>query len=257
MFENKIGLEAEFFLLDSDNNVVLRPRYHGFDTDDLPVLVEIRAEPGKTPAEAAANLVRKWLEAKEQAANKNLTIGMLGYDLLSPQQYASVLRDMGTKNIAQCNNIYGTDILEYSDQVTEAGKIVGIYVSAGLHIHFSSNVVNSKRYTNSNYSQVDLPISVGGVPTEIQLWKKGTCEEHNVSVSASRITNPVIETFVKALDTEMLEKYKLEPNLKYRLPGWYETKSYGFEYRSLPFTEKVMEDIFDIAKFAFGLFDIL
>jgi len=67
----------------------------------------------------------------------------------------------------------------------------------------------------------------------------------------------VIKNFVQAFDEVFLDKYPMDVPLKFRNPGFFEIKNYGFEYRSLPFTKDVLSDIVEIAEFAWNLLEEL
>jgi hypothetical protein len=57
------------------------------------------------------------------------------------------------------------------------------------------------------------------------------------------------------MDDKFFKKYvpSEDKRTKYRQPGYYELKDYGFEYRSLPASNESMNDIRKIVGFAFEL----
>ncbi len=59
MFENTIGLEAEFFLRNEKGELVL-PKEHGLPHDDFLLLGEIRGLPGKNREEATSNFLKEF-----------------------------------------------------------------------------------------------------------------------------------------------------------------------------------------------------
>lgn len=261
MITNKIGLEAEFFVV-KDNQLVL-PGDYGFDTDEYIILGEFRAEPGKTPSESVANFLKSWYETKELAKKKGVEVCIDPYKTISKKFHADIMRRMGTKEISVCSNLYGTDILEDTDAVIKDGIITDYYLSIGLHIHFSSEEVQSKKVTLSEqylYDSIKLPISLTGEKDSlfnIDLYKKGgklDAKEVTVTASCNRITKPVINYIVKEFDEKVLPLYLPDVKLKFRQPGFYEVKYDGrFEYRSLPMCQKAVDDIFSISTFAFEL----
>ncbi len=77
------------------------------------------------------------------------------------------------------------------------------------------------------------------------------------TASVSRITKPVLYHFITELDEKILSQYKIDVPLKYRNPGFYEIKPWGFEYRSLPFNQAVLSNIAEIVDFSFNLMEDL
>lgn len=258
MRKNMIGLEAEFFLKNEAGELVF-PAYYGFGHDDFPLLGEIRGEPSDSKEGAAANLLKEWWKMCEMAEKKKLTVVIeAGFLLVKPTVYANALREAGMKTVAKCKNIYGTDLLGLSDSLVTDGVLTGHHVSCGLHVHFSSSEEQSTKYTIGNYLPVVLPLSVGGAQTELKLFRLAGEDEKEVKAYVSRITNPVIKHIVKDMDNNVLPGYVGDlPKLKYRNPGFYELKPWGFEYRSLPFNNEVFEDIYDIASHAMDVLNAI
>jgi len=165
---------------------------------------------------------------------------------------------MGTKTVASCKNIYDIDLLTLTNQITKRGVVEGMVMSAGLHVHFSSKVVVTIR--RPNLRPHSFPLRFGeGVVKEVTFYEKVGMLEGEEALS--RITIPVIRHFVTCFDKDILPKYKIvapkkvKEALKYRKAGYYEVKSYGFEYRSLPFTEEVLADLVPIVNYAFDLLE--
>lgn len=257
---NKIGLEAEFFLLSKDGKQLVFPANYGFEHDDFPILGEFRADPGKTRSETIANFLKCWYEVIEKAKKQDKIVDISkGWTEVTPEFYTKIIREMGTKSIAKCKNIYPEiDLLKLTDAIVENGEIKAHKLSIGLHVHFSSSDTNEKFYKRKNetFSPVKIPIALGGNTNiaEMNLYQKtGENEsEDKISVTANRITKPVLYSIVKDFDTNILTKFDLGTILKYRKAGFYEIKDYGgFEYRSLPFNEKVLADIYNIVDYAF------
>jgi len=156
------------------------------------------------------------------------------------------------------HNIHGTDISEYSDQVVEKGKIQGAKASCGLHIHFSCYKKSTHASKKDTYEPILLPIGVAGAETILRLYKKiGSDEDKKIEVSVSLLTKPAVEWIVKEMDKAFFKKFQppKEESTKYRQPGFYELKPYGFEYRSLPATPDTMKALPEIVEKSFKLLD--
>jgi hypothetical protein len=266
---NKVGLEAEFFLTNKKGELLF-PSSSGFSSDDFIILGEFRAEPGTTREETASNFMKEWYKLQSKAKGKEKIIDIEPHRTIDGDFFAKIMRKMGTKEISQAKNIYGTDILKESDAQITRGKIVGHNLSIGLHIHFSSTVTSSDIYkympNKHLYSPIKIPLYLGegDYPTGgLDLYTRvenPTKDEQvrKVEATVSRITKPVLYAMVKAFDDEILPDYVPRKKLKFRSPGFYELKSHGgFEYRSLPMSQKVLTDIFDIVDFSFSLLEEL
>lgn len=264
---NKVGLEAEFFV--KKNGQLVLPRNYGFESDEYIILGEFRSTPGKTVSETVSNFLLEWYNTLEKAKRMGVEICIDPHQIITKKFHADVLREMGTKEISTSSNIYGTDILEDTDAVIVDGKIIGYYLSIGLHIHFSSVIAEQKEVTYGNeyqYTPVNLPVSLNNdkdVGFNLNLYKRSESklDERKISCTAScnRITKPVIEHIVRTLDKEILPLYNpTDVKLKFRQPGFYEIKPDGrFEYRSLPMSQRVLTYIYDITGIAFKLLDDL
>lgn len=264
---NSIGLEAEFFLT-NEKGELLFPENNGFGCDSFIILGEFRAKPGTTRAETLSNFMLEWYNLIEKAENLGKIIDIEPYKTIDGDFFAKIMRDMGTKEISQAKNIYGTDILKESDAQITRGKIVGHNLSIGLHVHFSSAVTDSVEFTQESgvkYTKIELPINLvnAELPTTIiELYRKlenmPDKVERKISVCASRITKPVLEKIIKEFDEKILPEYKPKKNLKFRNPGFYELKTHGgFEYRSLPMSQKVMDNLYNIVDFGYTLLEDL
>lgn len=257
-----IGLEAEFLLV-NDKNELVYPREHGFDTDDFVILGEIRAKPGKTRQETIAHFIEKFYETQYLAKSKNLTMEMeTGFRSVSPKFYSEILKKMDHKNVSRSQNIYPEiNLLELSDANVVDGKILNHKISYGLHIHFSSQNVVSEKYQidKTKYTPVRIPLSLENINANIDLFRQEIVdkESREVTSTANAITKPVIKHIVSELDKNILVKFKPEENLKYRNPGFYEIKQHGFEYRSLPFNQNVLDNIASIVDFGYNLLEDL
>lgn len=265
MFTNKVGLEAEYLLTDKKGNLVF-PSDYDLDTDEFAILGEFRGEPGETSAETTANFLKEYYSVKNFVEKENLVMCLNGWSTISPEFYSQILRRMGGKELPLCKNIYNIDILNSTDAIVEDGIIKGHRISCGLHIHFSSSVTETRKITFAEqdvYSPVNIPFSINGVTlAEMKLFKlERTTKEstRDISVSANRITNPVIEFIVKSMDKKIFPLFKInDVKLKFRQVGFYELKNYGgFEYRSLPFNDSVLSQIYSITDYAFSLLESL
>jgi hypothetical protein len=221
---NKLGLEAEFLLRDSKGNFRY-PAKHGFSTDDFFLLGELRASPGKTREECVGNFMQAVAEVLYKAEKKNFLVDFSGMAEISPSMKSDVLRKMNSKQIPAVKNIYGTDILNLSDDVVESGTITLSRISCGLHIHFSREMFHE--------------------------WK----DENKLQKTESKsiLTESQRKSIIMAMDSKILPLYSLRVPLKYRRAGFYEQKPYGFEYRSLPMIKSMtsLEEIMKIVDFAF------
>ena len=263
---NKIGLEAEFFITDI-NGDLLFPSDYGFSSDEFIILGEFRAEPGETRIETVTNFMKEWYAINEQAKKRDVFIDIDPYKEIDLDFRSTILKAMGTKQITQSQNIYNLDITKDSDAIIKRGKIVGHKLSIGLHIHFSSYVKEKHCYITEDaweYNQVTLPLTLsetGITPINITLYDrmyKKEPETKEVKASVSRITKPVLWNIIEGLDEYVFPEYKPDTTLKFRKIGFYELKTYGgFEYRSLPFSQDILDNIYDIVDYSFGLLENL
>jgi hypothetical protein len=143
--KNQIGLEAEFFLRNKENKLVY-PADHGFSTDEFCILGEFRGLPGETREKTIGNFMEEYYKVIFNAKKKDLVVDIAtGWDKIEPKFYAEILRKMGAKSVALCQNIYDTDILSLSDADIIEGQVIGQKLSIGLHVHFSSNSVTENK----------------------------------------------------------------------------------------------------------------
>ncbi len=228
---NKVGLEGEFILRDRFGKIRY-PAKHGFSTDEFFLLGEFRALPGETREESVGNFMRSLAEIKYRASAKNLVLDFSGVTEITPEMKADVLRKLSRKTISEAKNIYGTDILKLSDDVVENGVIKSSRISAGLHVHFSRHAVHE--------------------------WLS---EKDGVKKSASQnlLTPSQRKAMITSMDKEILHSYDLGVPLKYRNPGFWEEKSWGFEYRSLPMVSAftTIDEVMSLVDFAFSLLEKL
>lgn len=256
MIENSVGLEAEFFLRNEKNELVF-PSEHGLPHDDFPILGEIRGAPGKKREETISNFLNEYYRISYLAEKKNLKLDIAeGWTKVDAKFYSTIVKKRGTKSVSKAENIHDHDLVGYSDSILKDGQILAQKVSTGLHIHFNSVEKDSKEFKKNKYESVNLPLQVSGVQTCLNLFAERGEEKVKVEVQCSRITNPVIRHIVQRMDAEVYTEFRLKEPLKYRLPGFYEKKEKGrFEYRSLPFNEKVMKALPKIVDFSFGLLE--
>lgn len=253
----KVGVEAEFFLLNSKDEAVVVPP--SWDRDAFTVLGEIRGEPGDSPAETIGNFCKRQYEIESKVA-KDRRIVMETMRVIKLAAYRKAMQDMNAADkyatMSNIHNIYGTNIGDYSDQVLKGNKIQGAKASCGLHIHFSCMQKEEHIIKQYNYFPVSLPIGIGDANATINLYDRGDQEvKEEIKVSVSLLNRPSIEWIVKQLDDAFFEKFAPAKNerTKYRQPGFYELKSYGFEYRSLPATPETIKALPEIIETAFEL----
>lgn len=273
MLESKIGLEAEFLLVDSKDKVVIPP--NSWDRDGFPLLGEIRGDCGDNTPDIVANFNKKLMEitAKVKKSSKIVMEDIMRINLTVYKAAMKQVTEAKGEQVGKTKNIYGINIEDYSDQIIKDGKIQGINSSCGLHIHFSCREVVSKVIEDAKYTLVTLPIKLAAVSgenaileelirPEIHLYCKECLPDNKkkrVGVFASVLTKPVVEYIVKKMDDTFFERFapKEENRTKYRRPGFYELKPYGFEYRSLPANDATMRALPEIVDMALDLLNSL
>lgn len=239
---NKIGIECEVLIRNNKNELII-PASYDLPHDDFIILGEIRSLPHDNIPDTLFGFMKDFYLFKEKVEKLKLHIDTeKGHDIISPENYSDILKMMGSKGIENCKNIYGTDILQLSDTILEDDKVVGHKISAGLHIHFSSDVIATSRIRIDDYLNVKGNL----------YYKSGSKDIIEETKLYSLITNNVIKSIVKGFDNDILPIYSSQDIvLKFRNPGFYELKSYGFEYRSLPCNNLVINNLDKIIKYAF------
>lgn len=255
---SKIGVEAEFILRDNKGKVIIPPAY--LDRDGFPVLGEIRGAPGKDMEETVINFMKAKMHTERSLrANHILSFELVTMVPLSTYKEAmKIIRDSDEEKdalLSSIMNIYNTDISDYSDQVIKNNKIQGCRASCGLHIHFSSEERDKRTYTKEEFEKIELPLTIvdGKVKTAIHLHKStGDKEVETIEVAVSQLNKPTIEWIVKRMDDEFFERFvsSKADKTKFRQPGFFELKDYGFEYRSLPATPESLDALVEIVSFA-------
>lgn len=271
--KSKVGLEAEFLLRNGKNEIVVPPAT--WDRDGFPLLGEIRGEPGEKASETITNFVAKKMEILDKISAKS-SIQFASRERVPLKLYKQANAQMNAADkegaMADIQNIYGTDISEFSDQIISKNRIQGIWVSCGLHIHFSCEEVSETKVEEEQYEQVILPIGINFSsatlsdeekaameemmkPTLYLYRRKGWKEKKVLKARASRLNRPAVHYIVKAMDEKFFDRFAPEEKerTKYRQPGFFEMKPYGFEYRSLPFNPEVEAALPEIATYAFQL----
>lgn len=269
--KSKIGLEAEFLLRNTKDDLIVPPSY--FDRDDFPLLGEIRGKEGEDTAETVSNFI-----AREMKIVANLRKGhSVHYAArercplaLYKKANSQIDWDEKSRSMADIKNIHGIDINEYSDQIISKNKIQGVHVSCGLHIHFSCEETDEVDVEDREYTPVSIPLAHRVVNMEegvqegmkemlsasLDLYRyEGYKKKSTLKARASRLNKPAIHFIVDEMDKAFFDRFappKTE-RTKYRQPGFYEMKPYGFEYRSLPFTAEVYQNLLEITTNAFDL----
>lgn len=255
---NRIGVELEYLVQNGKGAFVICPRELGRDA--LPLLGEIRTRPAQDPYSLVADLKRGLDSARQQLGHRGLRavlmpsakVPLATYKRVNKELRATGGIDRKAEKQGTTYNVYypDPDIESLSDQIVENGKIQGLSVSCGLHLHFSSVVESVGRD------------SVESMPSGSSLGRSTIQEE--LLVSVSRITVPAIEAIVRRLDERLfvphVEKTGLLGVTKYRHPGYFRLKPHGFEYRSLAVpkeAENSLDCLLDIFTVAFGCFELL
>jgi hypothetical protein len=250
MTELKIGLEAETFVVDGNGIPIVIPGR--FPQDGFPLLMEFRADPGATIGEVVANFMKVWINQRNdfeiycKQNNIEAHIERTSFLPVPIEAYRKAVSAMGgCKEPGQSRNIYNINLDEFNDVVLSSeGKITHRYVSAGLHIHFSANYTVFTQTPNliEKRKKDKTVYSIDGYKTV----KVGT-----LSALEPKL---IVHEIVRRMD-ERLYPTVVDPEMKrvckYRQPGFYELKPWGFEYRSLPFSGMALDNLSDIVKFAF------
>jgi hypothetical protein len=271
---NKVGIEAEFLLYNAKDELIIPPS--GWDRDGFPLLGEIRGEEGKNVGETVTNFIKRKMEIIE-LIKPGHTMRFMASEKCPLALYKKANKEINydrkAADMGKVLNMYGINIEDFSDQVIDKGKIQGVRVSCGLHIHFSSEELKTEKYEEAIYDPIQLPIGVGLlsgaeltakdavlsktliVPI-ISLYKhNGYKEKRELICRASRLNKPAIHHIVLELDKAFFDRFSpiQKDRTKFRQAGFFELKPYGFEYRSLPMTGETEVALPEITAFAFKL----
>lgn len=273
MLERHVGVEAEFILLGKEGKAIVPPST--WDRDGFPLLGEIRGKPGKSVADVVASFLKEKLlaEAKVRKGHQIVYSNVTRVPLATYKQAIKQVTEAKGEAMDKVKNIYGINIDDFSDQIISKGKIQGINASCGLHIHFSCRKVDKTEVWEDEYEPVLLPLgmTMGNntniedlaeaiIRPEIRLYKRVNVKvKRTLQATASQLNRPAIEWIVKQMDEKFFDKFAPDKDkrTKYRQAGFYELKSHGFEYRSLPANPRSLEDLPEIVEFALKLLDSL
>ena len=258
---NKIGVEAEFILRDGKGKVVIPSSY--FDRDGFPVLAEIRGLPGENVEDVVTNFMKAKMRVERSLKTKH-SISFEPVTMVPLSTYKEAMKIIRDSNeekdalLSSVMNIYNTDISDYSDQIIKDNKIQGCRASCGLHIHFSSEIRDKRTYYEKEFEEITLPLTIlnGKVETSINLHKlTGDKELETIEVDISQLNKPTVEWIVKKMDNEFFKRFAPPEadRTKFRQPGFFELKDYGFEYRSLPAIPESIDALIEIVSFSFDL----
>jgi hypothetical protein len=272
---SKIGLEAEFLLLNSKDAIIIPPA--SWDRDGFPLLGEIRGTEGINVAETVTNFKAKEIEIVEGMRNGH-TMRMSDVEMIKLALYKKANKEIDwqekEESMGLVKNIHGIDIEDFSDQVVKNNKIQGIKVSCGLHVHFSCGQELIYEHQEAQYEQVILPLGITMGNAECMLPKadtqaireimnptlylyrhKGYVKHGKLKRYVSRLNKPAILYIIEEMDKAFFEKFAAPKSerTKFRQPGFFELKPYGFEYRSLPANNKTMNALPEITRKAFDL----
>jgi hypothetical protein len=166
--KNKIGIEVEFFL--KKKGELVFPGDYGFAHDDYPLLGEIRTKPGTTVGEVLGSFYAEYAQVKSLARTYGLELVFASFQEISPELHRKAIKAMDNKEVAKCKNIYGTEVLDYSNDVLDGtGKKIAVRVSAGTHVHFSSQVETSFTVNGDKYERINLPLTFKVGDANLQL----------------------------------------------------------------------------------------
>lgn len=274
MLERKVGVEAEFLLLNSKDEVIVPPNH--WDRDGFPLLGEIRGDPGNSTPDTVASFLKKKMvaEGRVRKGNKIVMVDIACIRLAIYKEAMKQVTEAKGEQMGKVKNIHGINIDDYSDQIIGKNhKIQGIRASCGLHIHFSCGESISETVKNVEYEVVNIPIKLATVEgtdavlkelirPELSLYRAkylDLSEIKKITAFASALNRPAIEYIVEEMDKEFFDRFAPEKmdRTKYRQPGFYELKSYGFEYRSLPANNETMAALPEIVGKAFNLLESL
>lgn len=196
------GFEREYFLLSEDGKPVAVPL--GLAKDECGYLVECRGRPALCPFDAAGLFYAEEARLKRQLKESHPEFRLSDSSLmrLDSKFKRTMLRTNGKESYPlERGNLYGRDY-----NANENPNIA----RAGLHVHFGT------------YERVTLSRTLG---------KCTWCNTDN-TVELSKDVAQLVDMpkYILALDTAFSKEIKSAS----RLPGFYELKSHGFEYRSLP-----------------------
>lgn len=241
--KKEIGLEAEVFLLTKEGSLAIALE-HDLPSDGFGMLAEIRAKQGEDWITTVANMYTAFSAFKEKCQRKELEISNVSSLLITPEQYRKVMSHYDKKELPKYTSVYEKDvdrIMNISNVLLgNSGNILAYRVSCGLHIHFSLKACYAFKYKDA----------------DTKAWLTHVEEE---SILSKSILESIIKDLDKSVLPEMLKKFvgcREANKLSHRQPGLYEKKSWGFEYRSLPFhPEMMLETLETISKAAWETFD--
>jgi hypothetical protein len=260
MIKSKVGLEAEFLLHNAKGDVIVPPS--NWDRDGFPLLGEIRGKEADNVPDVMANFERRRFEILN-ILHKGHSISFAEIFRVPLKIYREANRAMAgqKKELNKIQNIYGTNIEDFSDQIIEKGKIQGINVSCGLHVHFSCEEKVEVEVKTPKLEEVILPFSMKSDNATLfsaaaYLYRKEGYDTRETLVArASKLNYPTIRWIVEEMDKAFFDRFapKKDARTKYRQPGFYELKPYGFEYRSLPASDKTFASMNEVVAKAFAL----
>jgi len=283
--ESKVGLEAEFLLVNGKDEIIIPPAT--WDRDGFPLLGEIRGKEGETLGETITNFKKAEMEILDKL-RKSHTIRMSDLEMIKLALYKKANKEVNWdekgESMGKIKNIHGIDIETFSDQIVKGNRIQGIRISCGLHVHFSCGERLKYQHEEAQYEQIILPLGIGegglvahhkttdgeDIPfTQAELVAKEllnpclylyrhkgyTKKGEKVQLYANRLNKPAVEYIVGEMDKAFFDRFAPEKKdrTKYRQAGFFELKHYGFEYRSLPANAQVMEALPEIIRKAFDL----
>lgn len=208
----KYGFECEYWVFDVNNlgTPIIVPK--SLPSDECGFLAEVRGEPHSDPLTAAylflAEEDRTRMKASNFVAGKCILSTENPTRQLTPEFKREALRRFGKGAYPhERGNLWGKD---YSprDKMSRAG----------LHVHFSdTKVIEHKRPIDCRHC--------GKRINETLDYKEEIPQQQDMV--------KIIQTLDRAFASQIKEAK--------RIPGCYELKTHGFEYRSLPASVSVVE----------------
>lgn len=182
------------FFVKANGKFVLCPQV--MPHDECGFLAESRGEPSTDPITAAFLLLAEEFKLTAQAKRNRVKLALLNFTSLPAELLRDALRRNGKNPLpVERGNMYGNDYPAAEEPAIQR---------AGLHVHFSNEqTIEIKAYDTSGKPVTHTRVVSG-------------------FMDMAKIIHKMDTAFAKEISDAR------------RIPGMYELKPYGFEYRSLP-----------------------